>query len=42
MAAWLGTAAAKRRLVDFLHASEPLDKWLRTHVGQSDLPDRGR
>jgi uncharacterized protein (TIGR02453 family) len=33
-AAWLGTAAAKRRVVDFLHAARPLGDWLREHVGE--------
>ena len=30
--AWLGTASAKRRIVDFLHASAPLREWLAAHV----------
>jgi uncharacterized protein (TIGR02453 family) len=34
-AAWLGTAAAKRRVVDFLRVSQPLNDWLDTHVGPS-------
>jgi uncharacterized protein (TIGR02453 family) len=34
-AAWLGTAAAKNRIVDFLRASLPLRHWLDTHVGPS-------
>jgi uncharacterized protein (TIGR02453 family) len=32
-AAWLGTAAAKRRIVDFLRASRPLRQWLDANVG---------
>jgi uncharacterized protein (TIGR02453 family) len=32
-AAWLGTAAAKKRLVDFFRASRPLREWLDDHVG---------
>jgi uncharacterized protein (TIGR02453 family) len=32
-AAWLGTAAAKRRVVDFLHAAQPLRDWLARNVG---------
>jgi uncharacterized protein (TIGR02453 family) len=36
VARWLGTAAAKQRVVDFLHASQPLNDWLTTHVGASD------
>ncbi|MCY1145046.1 DUF2461 domain-containing protein [Actinoplanes sp. Pm04-4] len=31
-APWLGTAAAKKRIVDFLRASRPLKDWLDTHV----------
>ncbi|HWC39197.1 MAG TPA: DUF2461 domain-containing protein [Acidimicrobiales bacterium] len=30
--AWLGTSQAKKRVVDFLHASAPLRDWLVTHV----------
>jgi uncharacterized protein (TIGR02453 family) len=33
VAAWLGTPAAKRRVVDFLHAARPLSDWLTEHVG---------
>jgi uncharacterized protein (TIGR02453 family) len=33
VAAWLGTAAAGKRLTDFLRASQPLDDWLGDHVG---------
>ncbi len=32
-AAWLGTAAAKQRIVDFLRTSRPLREWLDKHVG---------
>jgi len=32
VAAWLGTAAAKKRIVEFLRDSAPLNDWLRTHV----------
>jgi uncharacterized protein (TIGR02453 family) len=35
VAAWLGTAAAKRRIVDFLHAAQPLRDWLAANVGES-------
>ncbi|GIF49036.1 uncharacterized protein (TIGR02453 family) [Asanoa ferruginea] len=35
IAPWLGTAAAKRRVADFLRASVPLNQWLATHVGPS-------
>jgi len=34
-AAWLGTAAAKKRILDFLRQSRPLRQWLDTHVGPS-------
>jgi len=37
-AAWLGTAKAKDRVVDFLRASAPLRTWLDDHVGESTLP----
>ena len=41
--AWLGTRKAKQRVVDFLHASQPLNQWLETRVGPSELADgRGR
>ncbi len=29
---WLGTSQAKKRVVDFLRASAPLNEWLATHV----------
>ena len=32
---WLGTPAAKTRVVDFLRASKPLHDWLDRHVGGS-------
>jgi uncharacterized protein (TIGR02453 family) len=35
-AAWLGTAAAKTRIVDFLRTSLPLRHWLDANVGRSD------
>jgi uncharacterized protein (TIGR02453 family) len=38
--AWLGTAAAKRRITDFLAASRPLDDWLDEHIGESALAGR--
>jgi uncharacterized protein (TIGR02453 family) len=40
--AWLGTRRAKDRVVEFLRASRPLAEWLRTNVGPSTLPERGR
>lgn len=30
---WLGTAAAKDRVVEFLHTTQPLNDWLAAHVG---------
>ena len=35
--AWLGTPKAKDRVVDFLHQARPLQVWLDTHVGDSEL-----
>jgi uncharacterized protein (TIGR02453 family) len=35
VAAWLGTARAKDRLVKFFHATRPLSDWLSAHVGPS-------
>lgn len=37
-AAWLGTAAAKKRIVDFLRTTQPLNDWLETNVGPSTMP----
>lgn len=37
-APWLGTDAAKRRIVEFLRIAQPLDEWLETYVGPSELP----
>jgi uncharacterized protein (TIGR02453 family) len=42
VAAWLGTTAAKHRIVDFLHTTRPLAGWLDRHVGASNLPERER
>lgn len=39
-AAWMGTAKAKSRIVDFLVAARPLTAWLDKHVGPSELPSR--
>ncbi len=33
-AAWLGTAKAKQRIIDFLRKSGPLQEWLDLHVGR--------
>jgi uncharacterized protein (TIGR02453 family) len=35
--AWLGTAKAKDRVVEFLHDAKPLQEWLEAHVGDSEL-----
>lgn len=35
--AWLGTPKAEDRVVDFLHQARPLQVWLDTHVGDSEL-----
>ena len=40
VAAWMGTAKAKQRVVDFLHAARPLHDWLDTNVGPSTNPER--
>jgi uncharacterized protein (TIGR02453 family) len=39
-AGWLGTAAAKKRIVDMLRATRPLCGWLDEHVGPSALDNR--
>jgi uncharacterized protein (TIGR02453 family) len=41
-AAWLGTRRAKDRVIEFFRLSQPLNDWLRTHVGPSALPPRRR
>ena len=33
VAAWLGTATARRRIVEFLHDAQPLADWLTGNVG---------
>jgi uncharacterized protein (TIGR02453 family) len=38
--AWLGTAAAKKRLTDFMTHTSPLGEWLSANVGPSKLPPR--
>ena len=38
VAAWLHTAAAKRRVAEFLRTAAPLQGWLDEHVGPSRLP----
>jgi uncharacterized protein (DUF2461 family) len=41
-AAWLGTAKAKDRLVEFFRATRPLRRWLDTNVGGSMMPENRR
>ncbi len=36
IAAWLGTAAAKRRVADFLRAAQPMNTWLDGNVGPAE------
>ncbi|HEY6595822.1 MAG TPA: DUF2461 domain-containing protein [Asanoa sp.] len=40
VAPWLGTPAAKKRIVEFLRATTPLKDWLATHVGPSHEESR--
>lgn len=42
VAPWLGTAKAKGRVVSVLEAARPVNAWLETHVGESELPDDRR
>jgi uncharacterized protein (TIGR02453 family) len=37
---WLGTAAVKQVIADFLIATQPLSDWLARSVGPSDSPSR--
>jgi uncharacterized protein (TIGR02453 family) len=39
---WLSTAAAKDKVAEFIITTQPLDDWLRTHVGPSELPESRR
>lgn len=41
-AAWLRTAAAKKRVVEALRATKPLLTWLDANVGPSTMPEAGR
>jgi uncharacterized protein (TIGR02453 family) len=41
-AAWLGTAGAKKRIVDFFRASRPLGDWLTANVGPTAMDTRRR
>lgn len=38
--AWLGTAKARDRVVEFFDRSAPIVSWLNTNVGSSTLPER--
>jgi uncharacterized protein (TIGR02453 family) len=40
--AWLGTAKAKDRIVEFLGLSKPLAQWLSGNVGASTMPEHRR
>ncbi|HZN14545.1 MAG TPA: DUF2461 domain-containing protein [Acidimicrobiales bacterium] len=40
VAAWLGTAKAKQRIVDVFVAARPLNSWLDKHIGPSTAPER--
>lgn len=40
--AWLGTRRTRDRLVEFLEASKPLNGWLRSNVGRSEMPAERR
>jgi len=37
VAAWLGTAQAKKKVVDFLHAAQPMNDWLDKNVGPTTM-----
>jgi uncharacterized protein (TIGR02453 family) len=42
VASWLGTAGAKKRIVEVFHSSAPLLHWLHAHVGPAeDIADAG-
>jgi uncharacterized protein (TIGR02453 family) len=41
-AAWLRTAAAKKRVVETLRATKPLLTWLDAYVGPSSMEEAGR
>jgi len=42
-AGWIGTARAKDRIVDVLHAAKPVNAWLDKHVGATTMSmERGR
>jgi uncharacterized protein (TIGR02453 family) len=37
--AWLGSAKAKSRLVEFLRSAQPISDWLDANVGASTMPE---
>jgi uncharacterized protein (TIGR02453 family) len=37
VAAWLGTAKAKDRIVEFFHTAKPMDRWLDANVGPTTM-----
>jgi uncharacterized protein (TIGR02453 family) len=37
IAAWVGTAKAKHRIVEVLHAAKPINAWLDKHVGPTTM-----
>src|SRR6266481_6087440 len=37
VSSWLGTSRAKQRIVDFFHASKPINDWLEKHVGATTM-----
>lgn len=41
-AAWLGTAAAKKRVVEVLRAAQPLQAWLDRQVGPTEMQPPSR
>jgi len=41
VASWLGTAAAKKRVVDVLRAAGPLLAWLDRYVGPTEAVEAG-
>jgi len=40
--AWLESGRAKDRVAEFFRLSKPVNEWLRSHVGPSELPARSR
>jgi uncharacterized protein (TIGR02453 family) len=42
IAAWVGTAKAKERIIDVLHAAKPINAWLDKNVGPSLAPAERR